>query len=121
MGGGGGLGVSGRMGDGWRGEGRVGTRAGVRIDSSFGGAAHHTEPYQLRMSSIRKITLKMAVPVVQILGFFLSCGGGAWRVGGWVGECRWPGCCVLTGEGGLAGVVRDCRVGDWPSGRRGAC
>ena len=66
------------------------------VCSSFGGAAHHTEPYQLIMSSIRKITLKMAVPVVQILGFFLYCGGGAWREGGWVGECKWPGGCVLT-------------------------
>ena len=80
---------------GWRGVGGGGGWQSGLVRSSFGGAAHHTEPYQLMMSSIRKITLKMAVPVVQILGFFLCCGG-AWREGGWVGECKWPGGCVLT-------------------------
>ena len=43
-------------------------------------------------SSIRKITLKTVVTVIQSCGFFLSCSGRAWRVEfGGAGRVWWEG------------------------------
>ena len=48
-------------------------------------------------SSIRKITLKTAVTVIQSCGFFLSCGGARVRRG------EWGGVGGLGGWGGVEG------------------